>query len=820
MWAHIVNVLLYALCCFLAFLFFKEILPEKDLKIAIIGAVLFTIHPIHNEVVNNIKSRDEIIMLCFGLGAILFAFYALKKQTLWGLGAFFLLGLIAAYAKDNGAILIAFTPLLLSFTAYRKRPASYLIILLASIVLLLRIPYYDLSSRVYMAMAYILLMIISLNLRDWISKRSIKPSIREFKSQVVEIGGTGKIQMLNAGLLLVLSIVAAIFDMRIIMAALMFLSIPFLWTSEERLKVLPGVLLATFGLVIQNEVILSLGGTAGFLYLWKNQGKARWIGLIPIVLGLASLNPKYAGLMLAVGLFSFAGIFLKKERFLPFVFILPCLVLLAIFPQQTAGAVSAAMISSGVWWLLDSRFPKALPAMPLLFVLASSWVCISTYQPADANVTQRIAIWNNKKVMSEENPGVDNRQIESLPTEIGKQEISRSIKLAENPLDYLPSRSEKLGLAAASWGFYLKQSFFPLKHSFYYGYNTIHAKPLSHTMNLLWLLSLLGFIGLGLFGYFRGALFGVGLLFFVWNLFPFLNLAFPAPGIVAERFAFASSLGLCLSIAIGLNYLLQKFNSKDKALVVLILGLTIACTLHAWNRNPDWKNMLTLVSADIESVPESAKMNQLYATNTMANALGDGIAPPSLEGIDKGIFHFQECVRIDPGFPFAWFDLGNAYLVRNRLVNRQNPGRSPDIDSAKLAFRKSVIVDSFYVEAPFFLASLHQESGQVDSAEKYYLEAIKRDSSYIFSYTNLSMLYFNIEDFEKSLRVNYQAKKINPEVYPPIINLGKTYMHIGEIDSAFKYLNLAYAMNPEEPGLGAALNDLLLQIKSDTTHND
>ena len=55
---YLVNVLLFALSCFLLFLLLQRLLWD-GIFISFLCALLCAAHPIHTEVVNNIKSADE-----------------------------------------------------------------------------------------------------------------------------------------------------------------------------------------------------------------------------------------------------------------------------------------------------------------------------------------------------------------------------------------------------------------------------------------------------------------------------------------------------------------------------------------------------------------------------------------------------------------------------------------------------------------------------------------------------------------------------------------------------------------------------------------
>lgn len=102
---HFVNVLLYALSIGVLFRLLCRIFEGTTLWIAFFITLLFAIHPIHTEVVANIKSRDEI--LCFLFFLLTFR-YLLKHESLsWkqGLiaGGLFLLCLLS---KEAGILFL------------------------------------------------------------------------------------------------------------------------------------------------------------------------------------------------------------------------------------------------------------------------------------------------------------------------------------------------------------------------------------------------------------------------------------------------------------------------------------------------------------------------------------------------------------------------------------------------------------------------------------------------------------------------------------------------------------------------------------------
>lgn len=107
---HVNNVLLYALSICLLFYFLRRwVFPAYPL-LALLTVLLFLVHPVHTEVVANVKSRDEILALLFiGLTLIVGMRYIAAKKSrdlVLTLVCFFL----ALLSKEFGVILLVLFP--------------------------------------------------------------------------------------------------------------------------------------------------------------------------------------------------------------------------------------------------------------------------------------------------------------------------------------------------------------------------------------------------------------------------------------------------------------------------------------------------------------------------------------------------------------------------------------------------------------------------------------------------------------------------------------------------------------------------------------
>lgn len=117
---HLVNVLMYALGGIIVLLFLQQHLLQHRPDIGFIAALIFVVHPIHTEVVSNVKSRDEIMSLIFILLTLMFVLRHSNSRSKLDLLAGMGFMLLALLSKEYGVALLALIPILL----YVKRSYS------------------------------------------------------------------------------------------------------------------------------------------------------------------------------------------------------------------------------------------------------------------------------------------------------------------------------------------------------------------------------------------------------------------------------------------------------------------------------------------------------------------------------------------------------------------------------------------------------------------------------------------------------------------------------------------------------------------------
>jgi hypothetical protein len=109
---HFFNVLWYMLSVVVLLYFLRYIIFKNNPLMAFVAAIIFTAHPIHTEVVANVKSRDEIMSLLFMCLTFIFAFkYEDDKKNPGHLVAALASYLLAFLSKEYAITILGLLPL-------------------------------------------------------------------------------------------------------------------------------------------------------------------------------------------------------------------------------------------------------------------------------------------------------------------------------------------------------------------------------------------------------------------------------------------------------------------------------------------------------------------------------------------------------------------------------------------------------------------------------------------------------------------------------------------------------------------------------------
>lgn len=129
---HFFNMLFFAGCVVLLFLFLDKLFDKRKTVVAFIAALIFAVHPVHTEVVANIKSLDEILCFFFAFIALNVFLDYMRSGKVWqlvvGIAALF----VSFIAKETIITFLGIIPLIFFF--YQNQDRKRAIIMTAGAV--------------------------------------------------------------------------------------------------------------------------------------------------------------------------------------------------------------------------------------------------------------------------------------------------------------------------------------------------------------------------------------------------------------------------------------------------------------------------------------------------------------------------------------------------------------------------------------------------------------------------------------------------------------------------------------------------------------
>jgi hypothetical protein len=113
--SHAINVILYFLIGILLFQMLQILFQGKTSTLSAVITILFMIHPIHSEVVNSIKNRDELLSLIFAILAAIQSFHWIDQKKSWRIILACCFIMLSFLSKKSNLPFIVSIPLMLYF---------------------------------------------------------------------------------------------------------------------------------------------------------------------------------------------------------------------------------------------------------------------------------------------------------------------------------------------------------------------------------------------------------------------------------------------------------------------------------------------------------------------------------------------------------------------------------------------------------------------------------------------------------------------------------------------------------------------------------
>ena len=149
--SHFIHVLLYTLACFILLKLLLEIFNKTPL-LAYLIALIFASHPIHTEVVANIKSRDELLSFLFAVLCLFYLFKYLNTSNISKLFFSITAFILALLSKENSLPLIAVIPVFIYVFTEKKIKIN---IMISTIFVIISVFYIVMRMSILSTMGFV-----------------------------------------------------------------------------------------------------------------------------------------------------------------------------------------------------------------------------------------------------------------------------------------------------------------------------------------------------------------------------------------------------------------------------------------------------------------------------------------------------------------------------------------------------------------------------------------------------------------------------------------------------------------------------------------
>lgn len=154
---HVVSVILYIISIVVLFYFLRMYIFKSSADLAFFTTLLFLAHPLHTEVVANVKSRDEILSFLFITITLIFSFeYVNDRKNIFALVISLACYFLALLSKEYAIVLIALIPVMVyvftkaSFRSALIQAVPYLVVFILYAIMRFNIiaaGQYDIAMR-------------------------------------------------------------------------------------------------------------------------------------------------------------------------------------------------------------------------------------------------------------------------------------------------------------------------------------------------------------------------------------------------------------------------------------------------------------------------------------------------------------------------------------------------------------------------------------------------------------------------------------------------------------------------------------------------
>jgi tetratricopeptide (TPR) repeat protein len=289
-----------------------------------------------------------------------------------------------------------------------------------------------------------------------------------------------------------------------------------------------------------------------------------------------------------------------------------------------------------------------------------------------------------------------------------------------------------------------------------------------------------------------------GILFFFITISMTSNLIILIGATMADRFLYVPSLGFCIILT---YFWIRGLGVPDGRIASLgftnpkflpVYVLLVLYSYKTYTRNMDWRDSLTLFTADVRSSPGSARAHYNAGTamlNRFVIPNRGSDADERKSALRVAIGELDTAVTIDSAAFLYRLNLASAYMY--------------DDDYAKAAedASKAMKFSDADPRPYFILGSADYSQGKNDDAIKYLTMATEKGLNDESTWNYLGGAYARTNNFEKARDCFEKALQVNPRSLDAYKNLGSAYGNLNRLDKALEVFKRGLEAGSSDPQL-------------------
>ncbi len=356
----------------------------------------------------------------------------------------------------------------------------------------------------------------------------------------------------------------------------------------------------------------------------------------------------------------------------------------------------------------------------------------------------------------------------------------------ENPILAAETTGERWATIIHTWLLFLQKLVWPLPLSSDYGFQVVQpvgwsAPGVYISLLLYGLLAYLAVRGLR-----TKAPYSFAILVFLITLAPISHILFPYVVAFAERAMFTPSWGglLLLTLA-GYNALeyaqgkgwIKQVAQKHRIGTILLAVVGLAFAIISFQRNPAWESDRTLFGTDVKTMPESLRLNLLFANKLIDENTKSQPVPMNAELL-QAKEHLDQANTIRPNLPKVARAYGNLYKTTGafkQAYQYYDQVLAAEPSNPNVLFSNGVI------------AQMHKD---LTTAENIYNQSLEVFPNYPVALSNLGIIYGSTDRLDQCIEVLEKAIKLQPNLRSAYDNLERAYNLKGDREKAAYYKRL------------------------------